>query len=118
VQIPQAQPTHITKWVQQRLSSGDIEGVVDARMQGEYDVNSVWKVAELALECTAQTPEQRPTMTRVMAQLVEYLELEESRVIFHTGCSSNPSSSSTIYATDQSPTSGGASMEASGPAAR
>jgi hypothetical protein len=84
VQIPQAQPTHIIKWVQQRFSSGDIEGVVDTRMQGEYEINSVWKVADLALECTAQSPEQRPTMTRVIAQLLEHLELEESRLIFCT----------------------------------
>jgi serine/threonine protein kinase len=128
VQIPQAQPIHIIKWVQQRLSSGDIEGVVDARMRGEYDVNGVWKVADLALECTARIPEQRPTMTRVMALLVEYLELEESRVIFYTGCSSDPNSCSTMYATDQSNSdvaessmgahSGSASTETSGPAER
>ncbi|KAK1684508.1 hypothetical protein QYE76_045356 [Lolium multiflorum] len=128
VQIPEAQPTHVTKWVQQRLSSGDIEGVVDARMQGEYDVNSVWKVADLALECTARTPEQRPTMTRVMAHLLEYLELEESRGIFYSGCSSDLSLSSTMYATDQATSdvaqsitgahSGRASTVASGPAAR
>ncbi|CAM0903497.1 unnamed protein product [Alopecurus aequalis] len=114
VQIPQEQPSHITKWVKQRLSSGDIEGVADARMQGEYDVNGVWKVADLALECTARDPQQRPTMNRVMAQLLESLELEDGR-------SSDPSSSSTVYATDQSSmgaNSGRASTVASGPAAR
>ncbi|KAM3240190.1 hypothetical protein ACQJBY_053714 [Aegilops geniculata] len=118
VQIPQAQPIHIVKWVQQRLSSGDIEGVVDARMQGDYDVNGVWKVADLALECMAQTPAKRPTMTRVMAQLLECLELEESRGTIYTSVSGDtngivntastsgdPISSSSMYATTDQPTS-------------
>ncbi|XP_037450150.1 LRR receptor-like serine/threonine-protein kinase IOS1 [Triticum dicoccoides] len=133
VQIPQAQPIHIVKWVQQRLSSGDIEGVVDARMQGDYDVNGVWKVADLALECMAQTPAKRPTMTRMMAQLLECLELEESRSIVNTGSANgDPSSSSSMYATDQPtsdvaqssatlrmvPNSSTASTVATGPAAR
>ncbi|VAI55605.1 unnamed protein product [Triticum turgidum subsp. durum] len=133
VQIPQAQPIHIVKWVQQRLSSGDIEGVVDARMQGDYDVNGVWKVADLALECMAQTPAKRPTMTRMMAQLLECLELEESRSIVNTGSANgDPSSSSSMYATNQPtsdvaqssatlrmvPNSSTASTVATGPAAR
>ncbi|KAF7078222.1 hypothetical protein CFC21_082696 [Triticum aestivum] len=118
VQTPQAQPIHIVKWVQQRLSSGDIEGVVDARMQGDYDVNGVWKVADLALECMAQTPAKRPTMTRVMARLLECLELEESRGAIYTSVSGDtngivntastsddPSSSSSMYATTDQPAS-------------
>ncbi|KAF7089450.1 hypothetical protein CFC21_092424 [Triticum aestivum] len=118
VQIPQAQPIHIVKWVQQRLSSGDIEGVVDARMQGNYDVNGMWKVADLALECMTQTPTKRPTMTRVMAQLLECLELEESRGTVYTSVSGDmngivntastsddPSSSSIMYATTDQPAS-------------
>ncbi|KAE8767875.1 putative LRR receptor-like serine/threonine-protein kinase [Hordeum vulgare] len=145
VQIPQAQPIHIVKWVQQRLSSGDIEGVVDAHMKGDYDVNGVWKVADLALECMAQTPAKRPTMTRVIAQLLECLDLEESRSTIYTSvsgdtngvvdtasASGDTSSGSSMYASDQptsdvtqssttigmGPTSSRASTVAAGPAAR
>ncbi|XBI81323.1 hypothetical protein VPH35_090253 [Triticum aestivum] len=128
VQIWQEQPTHIVKWAQQRLSRGDIEGLVDTRMQGNYDINSVWKVVDLALECTAQIPTQRPTMTRVVAQLLEYLDLEDNRAIFYTamngdtsgtyytsisgnrndifytGSCDDPNSSSSMYTTGQSTT--------------
>ncbi|XP_073006813.1 putative leucine-rich repeat receptor-like serine/threonine-protein kinase At2g19230 [Typha latifolia] len=67
---------HITNWVHQELKRGLIENIIDPRMQGEYNVNSVWKVAELALACTAQTSNQRPTMTEVFLKLKEYFDLE------------------------------------------
>lgn len=69
---------HIVQWVRQRLAKGNIESVVDANMQGQYDLNSVWKVADLALKCTKQASSQRPTMADVVVQLKESLELEES----------------------------------------
>lgn len=51
-------PTSIVQWVRRRLARGNIEDVVDTRMHGEYDVNSVWKVADIALKCTMQAPVQ------------------------------------------------------------
>ncbi|XBJ20814.1 hypothetical protein VPH35_011577 [Triticum aestivum] len=59
--------TGIVQWVRQRLACGNIEGVVDARMHGDHNVNNVWKIADTALKCTAHNPMQRPTMTEVVA---------------------------------------------------
>ncbi|XP_015696277.1 putative leucine-rich repeat receptor-like serine/threonine-protein kinase At2g19230 [Oryza brachyantha] len=70
------EPISLIHWVQQCLSHGNIEGVVDAHMYGSYDINSVWKVADIALKCTAQASTQRPTMTEVVSQLEECLDLE------------------------------------------
>jgi serine/threonine protein kinase len=75
------EPTSVIQWVRQRLARGNIEDVLDARMAGDYDVNDVWKVADVALKCTAQAPNQRPTMTEVVAQLQECVELEEQHFI-------------------------------------
>ncbi|TVU20515.1 hypothetical protein EJB05_36727, partial [Eragrostis curvula] len=77
LQHPQA--THIVQWVRQRLTQGDIEDVVDKRMQGDYNVNVVWKAVDVALKCTAQEPTQRPTMTIVVACLQECIKIEEGR---------------------------------------
>lgn len=74
------EPIRLIRWAQQRLSRGDIEAVVDVRMQGDYDVNSVWKVAEIALKCTELESLHRPTMTEVVVQLKECLELEDGRI--------------------------------------
>ncbi|KAE8816349.1 leucine-rich repeat receptor-like serine/threonine-protein kinase [Hordeum vulgare] len=74
------EPTNIIQWVRQHLARGNIEDVADIHIQGDYDINSVWKVADIALKCTAQAPTQRPTMTKVVAQLQECLKLEEQHI--------------------------------------
>ncbi|TKW26263.1 hypothetical protein SEVIR_3G176600v4 [Setaria viridis] len=89
------EPTSIILWARQRLARGNIEGVVDPRMRGDHDVNTLWKAADIALKCTAQSSAQRPTMTDVVAQLQECLELEQARAggangSFYTGSSSDP----------------------------
>jgi hypothetical protein len=58
---------------------GNIENILDEGMRGNYEINSVWKATSVALICTDQDPAQRYTMTEVVAQLQECLELEESR---------------------------------------
>ncbi|XP_021303599.1 putative leucine-rich repeat receptor-like protein kinase At2g19210 [Sorghum bicolor] len=69
--------TSIIHWARQRLAQGNIEAVVDPRMGGNHDINSVWKVANIALSCTAEASAERPTMTDVVAELQECLELEK-----------------------------------------
>ncbi|KAJ3678970.1 hypothetical protein LUZ61_021134 [Rhynchospora tenuis] len=69
---------HLAKWVSQKLSRGDIESIVDTRMHGQYDINSVWKVTELARKCTEHSSVQRPTMSVIAAELKESLDLEIS----------------------------------------
>ncbi|CAM0953286.1 unnamed protein product [Alopecurus aequalis] len=71
------EPITLIMWAQQRLAQGDIDGVVDARMQGDHDINAVWKTTEIALKCTERSPLQRPSMTDVVMQLQECIDLEE-----------------------------------------
>ena len=54
--------------------------MVDTRLQGEYDVNSVWKSAEIAFKCTDHDSLQRPAMTEVVMQLQECLQLVEDSI--------------------------------------
>ncbi|GJM89516.1 hypothetical protein PR202_ga05717 [Eleusine coracana subsp. coracana] len=70
-------PMNIVQWVRQRLTHGDIDNVVDIHIRGNCNVNAAWKVADIALKCTTQSPTQRPTMTDVVMQLQECLKLEE-----------------------------------------
>lgn len=70
---------HITIFVSQKLAKGTLENIVDPRLQGEYDSNSVWKVIDLALKCTARDSTQRPTMAQVVAILKESLAMESTR---------------------------------------
>lgn len=71
---------HISKWVSQLLSTqGDVKGILDSRLKGDYDKNSVWKVVELAMSCVSQSSNQRPTMSEVVSDLSQCLTMEHSR---------------------------------------
>ncbi|KAJ3678959.1 hypothetical protein LUZ61_021123 [Rhynchospora tenuis] len=69
---------HVTNWVSQRLSRGDIESIIDPRIHGQYDINSVWKVTDLARKCTENSSVNRPAMNVVVMELKESLDLEIS----------------------------------------
>jgi hypothetical protein len=64
--------------VKQKIASGNVSMVVDAKLGGTYDVNSMWKLVDTAMACTAEASIRRPTMAVVVAQLKESLALEES----------------------------------------
>lgn len=60
-QLTILQPTeviHIVQWVR---FGRKIEEMVGGRMQGDYNVNDMWKVVDLVLKCTEHdTAQQRP----------------------------------------------------------
>ncbi|CAA7410062.1 unnamed protein product [Spirodela intermedia] len=85
-----SQRTHITRHVQSRLERGDIADIADQRMQGYYDVNSIWKVLEIAMSCTSRNSGERPTISTVVIQLKDCLAAESS------GDSANDSSTDTL----------------------
>ncbi|CAA6672936.1 unnamed protein product [Spirodela intermedia] len=58
---PQSAP--IVSWVQSRLERGDISSIADQRLNNGYDLNSIWKAAEVAMACASPTSSCRPKMT-------------------------------------------------------
>ncbi|KAK7859391.1 putative lrr receptor-like serine/threonine-protein kinase [Quercus suber] len=77
--VKNGEPIHLVHWVSPKLEMGDIESVVDKRLQGDFDVTSVWKALELALTCTTPASRQRATMSLVLPDLKECLAMELSR---------------------------------------
>ena len=71
--------THISQWVSFMLAKGDIQNIVDPRLGGDFDVNSVWKAVEVAVVCVSPTSSRRPTMSQVVVKLKESLETELSQ---------------------------------------
>ncbi|KAJ3707703.1 hypothetical protein LUZ61_011408 [Rhynchospora tenuis] len=76
---------NLVQWVHPRLSEGDIQSIVDPKMKDGFDINSVWKVTNLACKCTEFASSERPTMTAIVAELKESLDLEISAAEMHTG---------------------------------
>lgn len=68
--------THIREWVSFMLSNGDIEAIVDKRLQGNFETNSVWKAVELAMTCVSQKSTKRRNVTQVLTELKECLTAE------------------------------------------
>ncbi|KAE8729088.1 putative leucine-rich repeat receptor-like serine/threonine-protein kinase [Hibiscus syriacus] len=71
--------THISQWVSSLLAKGDIKGIVDPRLGGNFEINSAWKVVELALGCACRNSTDRPTMSEVVMELKECLKREVAR---------------------------------------
>ncbi|XP_010521848.1 PREDICTED: probable LRR receptor-like serine/threonine-protein kinase At5g59680 isoform X2 [Tarenaya hassleriana] len=71
--------THIKDWVASRLTRGDIGNIMDPNLRGDYETGSVWKAVELAMSCLNPSSRERPTMSRVVQELKEYLKSERSR---------------------------------------
>ena len=68
--------THISQWVRIMVDKGDIQNIVDPRLHGNFNVNSAWKVVEIAMACVSSTSIERPTMSEVVIKLKECLTSE------------------------------------------
>jgi hypothetical protein len=92
--VPHHRHGHIVQRVKQKIATtGDIGLVADARLEGAFDINSMWKLVDTAMMCTADSAAQRPTMAAVVLQLRESLELEEARNMDTVGSlTANPGS--------------------------
>ncbi|KAF8031027.1 hypothetical protein BT93_D0267 [Corymbia citriodora subsp. variegata] len=64
---------HILQWLIPIVERGDIQSVMDPRLQGEFDINSAWKVVEIAMSCTRPMAIQRPDINHVLVELKESL---------------------------------------------
>ncbi|RWR78183.1 putative LRR receptor-like serine/threonine-protein kinase [Cinnamomum micranthum f. kanehirae] len=60
---------NLVDWASPIIATRDIQAVLDPRLVGDYDANSLLKVAEIALACTSPRSVERPTMTDIVAEL-------------------------------------------------
>ncbi|XP_050285815.1 receptor-like protein kinase At3g21340 isoform X2 [Quercus robur] len=84
--------THILDWIYPIIESGDIQSVVDPRLQGKFHTNSAWKAVEIALSCIPPIASQRPDISQVLAELKECLALEMTNASLATERNMAPSS--------------------------
>ncbi|KAK3410887.1 hypothetical protein EUGRSUZ_J02920 [Eucalyptus grandis] len=53
---------HILRWVTPLIERGDIQSIVDPRLNGQFNIGSAWKAVEIAMSCVPTTAVQRPDM--------------------------------------------------------
>ena len=62
--------------VRSALEQGMIHEVVDERIKDEYNLSSMWKVADIAMACVQHEGVKRPTMYNVCNELREAIIME------------------------------------------
>ncbi|RWR78174.1 putative LRR receptor-like serine/threonine-protein kinase [Cinnamomum micranthum f. kanehirae] len=92
VQISVSERRSLIDWAISMVVRGDTRDVIDPKLEGNYDINSILKVIEIARACTKQKSVERPTMKDVVVELKECLGNEkalesapESGVCMHSG---------------------------------
>lgn len=58
------------------IESGNIHAIIDQSLDTGYDLQSVWKVAEVAIMCLKPTGRQRPSMSEVLKEIQDVIALE------------------------------------------
>ncbi|KAK2406277.1 putative LRR receptor serine/threonine-protein kinase [Trifolium repens] len=70
------QNIHILEWVIPIIEAGDIQNVVDSKLEGEFSIDSARKVIEIAMSCTSPKAVERPDISQILAELKECLSLD------------------------------------------
>ncbi|KAJ6859258.1 LRR receptor-like serine/threonine-protein kinase [Populus alba x Populus x berolinensis] len=91
--------THILQWVSPLVERGDIQSIIDPRLQGEFNINCAWKALEIALSCVPPTSRQRPDMSDILGELKECLAMEMSSEMSMRGSIEM----SLVFGTDMAP---------------
>ncbi|XP_031486245.1 probable LRR receptor-like serine/threonine-protein kinase At1g05700 [Nymphaea colorata] len=67
---------HIVQWATSNIVSGEIDSIVDPRIKGQHKMNSMQKVVEVAIACTARSSAKRPHMCKILNDLNQAMEME------------------------------------------
>ncbi|RWR78182.1 senescence-induced receptor-like serine/threonine-protein kinase [Cinnamomum micranthum f. kanehirae] len=67
---------NLVDWASPLIATRDVQVVLDPRLEGDFDANSLSKIAEIALACTSPRSIERPTMTDIVAELKDCLGTE------------------------------------------
>ncbi|CAM6082277.1 unnamed protein product [Calypogeia fissa] len=70
----------LTEWVRQSSREGNIHAIIDPQLGGSYNLESVWKVVELALLSLDKQGVSRPDMPDVVRDLTKALEFQTQYV--------------------------------------
>ncbi|MCH92910.1 receptor-like protein kinase, partial [Trifolium medium] len=58
------------------IKGGDIQNVVDSKLEGEFSIDSARKVVEIAMSCISPNFAERPDISQILAELKDSLSLE------------------------------------------
>ncbi|GJS06571.1 probable LRR receptor-like serine/threonine-protein kinase [Tanacetum coccineum] len=71
---------NIVQWARLHIENGDIQGIIDPSLGDEYDIQSMWKLAEKALMCVQPHANSRPSMSEVIKEIQDAIMIERGVV--------------------------------------
>ncbi|KAK7267605.1 hypothetical protein RIF29_20283 [Crotalaria pallida] len=67
---------NIVQWAKLHIESGDIQGIIDPALRSNYDLQSMWKIAEKALMCVQPHGHMRPSISEVLKEIQDAISIE------------------------------------------
>nr|TKR65832.1 leucine-rich repeat family protein [Populus alba] len=64
------------QWAKLHIESGDIQGIIDPSLCDEFDIQSMWKIAEKALTCVQPHGHMRPSISEVLKEIQDAILIE------------------------------------------
>ncbi|XP_010245004.1 PREDICTED: probable LRR receptor-like serine/threonine-protein kinase At1g67720 [Nelumbo nucifera] len=85
---------NIVQWARAHIETGDIQGIIDPSLHNEFDIQSVWKIAEKAMMCVQPHGNTRPSISEVLKEIQEAISIERGAETRREGYSDNMSNNS------------------------
>ena len=77
------------------IKNGDIQGIIDPSLRNDYDIQSMWKIAEKALNCVQPHGHMRPSISEVLKEIQDAIIIEKEGMVVREGNSDDMSRKST-----------------------
>ncbi|XVF76516.1 hypothetical protein PTKIN_Ptkin13bG0272100 [Pterospermum kingtungense] len=85
---------NIVQWAKLHIERGDIQGIIDPFLGNDYDLQSMWKIAEKALNCVQPHGHLRPSMSEVLKEIQDAILIEKESMVTTEGNSDDMSRNS------------------------
>ncbi|KAG6485946.1 hypothetical protein ZIOFF_054513 [Zingiber officinale] len=68
---------NIVAWAKSFIESGNVEAIIDPSLQDDFNLQAMWKIAEISIMCVKPYGSQRPPMTEVLKEIQGAIEIEQ-----------------------------------------
>ncbi|KAL0919582.1 hypothetical protein M5K25_011685 [Dendrobium thyrsiflorum] len=76
---------NIVAWATSYIEGGNIQAIIDPSLENDFDLQSIWKIAEIAILCVKPQGIQRPSISLVLKEIQEAIAIEQSSGVTN-GC--------------------------------
>ncbi|XP_050375092.1 probable LRR receptor-like serine/threonine-protein kinase At1g67720 isoform X2 [Argentina anserina] len=87
---------NIVHWAKSLIRKGDVVSIMDPFLEGNVKIESIWRIAEIAIQCVEQYGVSRPRMQEIIVAIQEAVKIEkgsEANQRISSGSSSKAQSS-------------------------